>query len=255
MSDGNAAAKVMYGPLSDAAATLSRHRVSEREDTTGIPGGEREVDASRSIWTSTNLGQLPRRSPSHPRKYAGAHSPDPKAPPPRLGRAMVRTPLDYLQPLLRAHSHSRVGKEEEEKREALPLLPSLSHHFLFSLDSDSASLKWQLGNEGRRAGARVARTRPSFIFPARLHDCERPSLLPCVRRPRKSYRQCWSCPPKCSSWPTKGRRRKPHNAEHVVVSISRPFHSSRVTCTRRSPSSSLIVANWRMPFQLIFPLF
>ena len=126
MSDGNAAAKVMYGPLSDAAATLSRHRVNLRVEDTGIPGGEREVDASRSIWTSTNLGQLPRRSPSHPRKYAGAHSPDPKAPPPRLGRAMVRTPLDYLQPLLRAHSHSRVGKEEEEKGEALPLPLSLS---------------------------------------------------------------------------------------------------------------------------------
>ena len=134
MSDGNAAAKVMYGPLSDAAATLSRHRVSEhkreREDTTGIPGGEREVDASRSIWTSTNLGQLPRRSPSHPRKYAGAHSPDPKAPPPRLGRAMVRTPLDYLQPLLRGHSHSRVGKEEEEKGAALSLSLSRTISYL-----------------------------------------------------------------------------------------------------------------------------
>ena len=29
-----------------------------------------------------------------------------------------------------------------------------------------------------------------------------PSCMPTfVRRPHKSYRQCWSCPPKCSSWP------------------------------------------------------
>ena len=219
---------------------------------TGIPGGEREVDASRSIWTSTNLGQLPRRSPSHPRKYTGA----------LIHRTQGLRLRDWEE-LWSAHrsttynhcyAHIATRESAKRRRRRERLFPPLSHHFLFSLDSDSASLKWQLGNEGRRAGARVARTRPSFIFPARLHDCERPSLLPCVRRPRKSYRQCWSCPPKCSSWPTKGRRR-PHNAEHVVVSISRPFHSSRVTCTRRSPSSSLIVANWRMPFQLIFPLF
>ena len=127
----------------------------------------RDRSGPRRTWANFPDG----RSPSHPRKYAGAHSPDPKAPPPRLGRAMVRTPLDYLQPLLRGHSHSRVGKEEEEKREALPLPPS--HHFLFSLDSDSASLKWQLGNEGRRRGARK---RPSFIFPARLRKAFPPAL-------------------------------------------------------------------------------
>ena len=77
---------------------------------------------------------------------------------------------------------------------------SLSRHLLFSLDSDSASLKWQLGKVDRRAHVgRAGRTRPSFIL--------RKAFLPSFRRapalhryPHKSYRQCWSCPPKCSSW-------------------------------------------------------
>ena len=175
LSDGNAAAKVMYGPLSDAAATLS-----ERSQRT-----EEEARRRRLRDLAHKFGGNFSAILDPARKYAvrGHKFSKPKGRVSETGDGeelwAAHCSTTYYVP-----ARSRVGKRRKmRKRGSLLLRPrpsSLSRHLLFSLDSDSASLKWQLGKVGdARARGLHSSSPPAKGIPP----------FPFAHCPHKSYRQ------------------------------------------------------------------